>query len=222
MKTLFILPIIFFLIISCQQEKPNPPKSNPVLTVNIKLDSVYQEKHYTLKDSTGDYKFTVYLNDLNRGIIGYNYKGLSAIPQQTKPMYTLLKTIFQDSLLNFKIHTLVWGRLFKPANNDLLMSKRLALAATKSNAWNKKTGKPFAGHENAFVLNLANSAQIFPELRDLFNLLEYNIKVSGVEKVIIQTAAQLPFWDEISGKTHKNDKLPFDCQTWFSIEKAKN
>ncbi len=210
------------LLFFCKPDAPAVKGALPVKNVKIKIDTLYQSKYYSLQDSTGSYTVSVYLNELNRGVFRYRYKGTKPLQLQTKAMQTVLNTVFKDTSLHINLHTFIWGALSKSGHNDFLMSKRLALAAAQSDAWNKKTGKPFTGHENPFVLKLANHAQIYPELSTLFRKFGYKIEVSGVEKVFILPAEKLPFWDEISGQANRKDKLPFDCQTWFSIEKSKN
>jgi hypothetical protein len=222
MEKLFLSFLPIMLLFFCKPDDQAVKVALPVKNVIIKIDTLYQTKYYSLQDSTGSYTVSVYLNELNRGVFRYRYKGTNPLQLQIEAMQTVLNTVFKDTSLHINLHTFIWGALSKSAQNDFLMSKRLVLAAAKSDAWNKKTGKPFKGHENPFVLKLANQAQIYPELSTLFRKFGYKTKVSGVEKVFIQPAEKLHFWDEISGRANKNDKLPFDCQTWFSIEKAKN
>ncbi len=217
---LFLIGAVL-LILHC---KPDKRQDSPQIITNpvvIKNDSLFQTKSYSLNDSVGFITFEVYLSDLNKGIIRYRHKGAEPLNKQADSMKRILKTIFNDSTLNVEFSTLHWGRLNNSTNRDFTMAKRVALASANSDEWDKKSGKPFQGHANSFVQNLANSHKVYPELVNLFADFNYKIEVSGVEKVLVQQANKMPFWSEISDKVSSSDKLPFDCQTWFRIEKVK-
>lgn len=197
-------------------------KQNDIIPQNqitVKYDSTYQTKQFMLKDTSGLYSFEVYLSDINKGIIRYRYVGNNPLKVQTISMALLLKHIFSDTSLKNEFTTLQWGRLNNSTNLDFTLSKRLIIAASLADGWNKKSGKPFKGHENSFVKDLANETQIYPELVRLFTRFGYTITISGVEKVLVQKAGKLSFWTSISEKVNGDEKLPYDCQTWFQIEK---
>ncbi len=215
------LIISVFLLFFCQPDKPSKKLPEKIEPIHVEYDSVYQTKSYSLKDSSGSYTFVVYLSKPNKGIIGYRYNGYQPLSFQTGSMGLILKSIFKDSSLQVEFTTLQWGRLNSSTNRDLTLSKRLAIATAQSDAWNKKYGKPFKGHENEFIQKLANTGQIYPELVKLFAGFGYKIKVSGVEKVLVQQAHKMTFWNEISDQVSSDDKLPFDCQTWFTIERVQ-
>jgi hypothetical protein len=115
--------------------------------------------------------------------------------------------------------TLFWGRL-EPDNQGAPreLALRLALAAYKSPGWDAKKGKPKSGDINGFVRDLANKEMIYPELKKLFEQFHRSIKFSCAEKVLVQRADKLPFYDQLKQRGVKaTDKLPFDCMTWFSV-----
>ena len=59
---------------------------------------------------------------------------------------------------------------------------------------------------------------IYPELRALFREYGRDIEMASVEKVLVLRAGQLPFFDRLQkGGALAGDKLPFDCQAWFTI-----
>jgi len=98
------------------------------------------------------------------------------------------------------------------------MSIRLALAAHKSSGWDARKGEAKNGDINGFVKDLANREMIYSELKELFARFQQNVKISCVEKVLVQEAGKLPHFDHL--KKHgvqASDKLPFDCMTWFMI-----
>lgn len=79
-----------------------------------------------------------------------------------------------------------------------------------------------AGDINGFVRDLANREMIYPELKDLFERFNRTIRFSCAEKVLVGKAGKPPFYDAL--KVHgvgAEDKLPFDCMTWFSISTSK-
>jgi hypothetical protein len=98
------------------------------------------------------------------------------------------------------------------------MSTRLALAAHKSSGWDARRGDAKNGDENGFVKDIANREMIYPELKELFGRFHQNIQVAFVEKVLVQRADQLPFYDLLKAQgVQAAEKLPFDCMTWFTI-----
>ena len=118
------------------------------------------------------------------------------------------------------LRTLFWGGLGKWAE----WSERLALAAARSAAWDVKTGKSNAGKGmDAFVLSLMSQAGIFSEFEQVLADLHLRIKVSGVEKVSVTAAGNLPFFsgDLAPAGVSASDKVPFDCLIWFSVERAE-
>jgi hypothetical protein len=98
------------------------------------------------------------------------------------------------------------------------MSIRLALAAHKSSVWDARRGDARNGDENGFVKDIANREMIYPELKEMFGRFHQNIQVAFVEKVLVQRADQLPYYDMLKAQgVQASEKLPFDCMTWFTI-----
>ncbi len=96
------------------------------------------------------------------------------------------------------------GRLEEAIGNDREMSKRLALAAKGSNLWDANRGRAMDRNDNRTVTKILNDAGVCRELTELFRTRGLEIKVSGVEKVLIG-----------------DDRLPFDCMTFFSVSSLK-
>jgi hypothetical protein len=118
------------------------------------------------------------------------------------------------------LRTLFWGGLGKWPE----WSERLALAAARSPSWDAKTGRPKAGKGmDAFVLSLMSQAGIFSEFEQALADLHLRIKVSGAETVSVTRAGSLPFFSAYLAPAGVSaaDKLPFDCLTWFSVERAQ-
>jgi hypothetical protein len=118
------------------------------------------------------------------------------------------------------LRTLFWGGLGKWPE----WSERLALAAARSSSWDAKTGRPKAGQGvDAFVLSLISQTDIFSEFEQVLADLHLRIKVSGAETVSVTRAGSLPFFSAYLAPAGVSaaDKLPFDCLTWFSVERAQ-
>ena len=114
--------------------------------------------------------------------------------------------------------TLSWGRLCPDGARDLTMPVRLALAARRSLGWDARRGVPHAGDPNGFVRKLANDALIYRELQRVFAAAGLDLRLAAVEKVLVLSARELPFFDRLrAGGARPSDKLPFDCQAWFSV-----
>ena len=120
------------------------------------------------------------------------------------------------------------GRLYlliapHPAVDRLMdaLAVRLALAAKRSPEWDAARGAPRGGDINGWVRKLANDALIYEELRPVFREVGLEIRCASVEKVLILPAGKLPFFDKLrEAGAQAKDKLPFDCQTWFSVSRT--
>ena len=98
---------------------------------------------------------------------------------------------------------------------------RLALAAKRSADWDPVRGAPRGGDINGWVRRLANENMIYDELRPIFRESGFEIRLAAVEKVLVMKAKLLPFYKKLrEAGTRPEDKVPFDCQTWFSIRPA--
>ncbi len=114
--------------------------------------------------------------------------------------------------------TLSWGRLCPDGARDVTMPVRLALAARHSPGWDARRGVPRAGDPNGFVRKLANDTLIYGELQRVFAAAGLELRLAAVEKVLVLRARELPFFDRLrAGGARPSDRLPFDCQAWFSV-----
>ena len=189
-----------------------------VSSVTIEYSSQWNARIY--KIAKGDCTIEWIARNTEPGVIKHSAECTVPLAEQIP----LLEKICAEFLSKDKnaqaFRTLYWGRLApdetKPGLQE--MSLRLALAAYKSPGWNAKKGKPKNGDINGFVRDLANRENIYPELKELFERFHKSIKFSCAEKVLVQKAEKLPFFDQLKKKGIKAaDKLPFDCMTWFSI-----
>jgi len=142
------------------------------------------------------------------------------LSEQTPLLEKICSEFFSKDRNAQAFRTLFWGRLApdepRPALQE--MSLRLALAAHKSPGWDTKRGRPKNGDINGFVRDLANRAMIYPELKELFARFHKSVVFSCAEKVLVQKAEKLPFFEQLKQQGVKaTDKLPFDCMTWFSV-----
>jgi hypothetical protein len=95
---------------------------------------------------------------------------------------------------------------------------RLALAAKRSVGWDPIKGRPRRGDINGFVRALVNDGPIYHELSSIFRQSGLRLQVVTVEKVLVSQAGQLAFFDELKAEgVRPGERVPFDCQTWFSV-----
>jgi hypothetical protein len=114
--------------------------------------------------------------------------------------------------------TLSWGRLYPDGARDATMAVRLALVAKRSAEWDAARGAPRDGDINGWVRESANEEQIYAELIPVFREVGLEIRIASVEKVLVLPAGELPFSERLQEEgARAADKLPFDCQTWFSV-----
>jgi len=175
---------------------------NPMPRVVIKSKPEYKEKSYYIVDEHGKISLTTYQAKLNKGILRLRSNSDAQIKDQAKYVSLILDRVLQDEN-KAELRTLFIGRLINTFGNDRTMSERLGQAAAKSSLWHNKQGKPVSGHANPAAKKIANGADIYKELRQAFNEHGLDIRVSGMEKVLI---------DKRSGSM-----VPIDAMTWFHI-----
>ena len=153
------------------------------------------------------------------GVIKHSAECALPLAEQMPLLEKICSEFFSKDKNAQAFRTLFWGRLEPDVpNGSRELSLRLALAAHKSPSWDAKKGKPKNGDINGFVKDLANREKIYPELKELFESFHKSIKFSCAEKVLVQKADKLPFYDQLKLQGVKaTDKLPFDCMTWFSV-----
>jgi hypothetical protein len=196
--------------------QPQPAEPNPVKVI-VEHSSQWNATIY--KISSGDCTIEWIARNSEIGVIKYWSKCTLSLAEQLPLLEKICAEFFSKDKNAQAFRTLFWGRL-EPDNQNSSreLSLRLALAAHKSPGWDEKRGKPKSGDINGFVKDLANRENIYPELKELFKHFHKSIKFSCAEKVLVQKAGELPFYEQLKQQGVKAaDKLPFDCMTWFSI-----
>jgi hypothetical protein len=101
------------------------------------------------------------------------------------------------------------------------MPARLVLAAARPAEWNAAKGARRSGDVNGWVRKPANEAPVYEELRPVFSPSGRDIKLSSVEKVLVQPAGRPEFFEKLrEGGVRASDRVPFDCQAWFPVRPA--
>ncbi len=182
----------------------------------------YSETVYSLSEGNCEMHLTVYGSELKKGVVHARSKCSMSLERQIALFKKILEKILEDEEQAQAFHTLFWGRLEPDVSHGTReMSFRLALAAHKSPLWDKKRGQSKKGHENYLVVELANKADIYRELKQVLAAFGRLVRFSSAEKVLIVEAEKLPFFEAL--KKHgvqAKDRLPFDCLTWFSVSKT--
>jgi len=169
----------------------------PASPVSVRSNPQYKETVYSLigRDKK-EISFTTYQTELNEQVLRFRSYSTLPLREQLALASLLLDRLTKDQpLSNFK--TLSIGRLVMAFGTDKTFSRRLALAARPSSPI------PFP-LQNNFVRDIANQQMIYAELKELFNKYGVNIKVSAVEKVLVN-----------------ENGVPYYGMTWFSITPAK-
>ena len=153
------------------------------------------------------------------GVIKQSAECAVSLSEQVPLLERICKQFFSKDKNAQAFRTLFWGRLEPDTpNGSRELSLRLALAAHQSPGWDAKRGRPKNGDINGFIRDLANREMIYPELKELFARFHKSITFSCAEKVLVQKAGELPFYEQLQQQGVKAaDKLPFDCMTWFSV-----
>ncbi len=160
------------------------------------------ETIYSIVDGENRISLTTFQTEHNRGILQLRSNSNLLLKQQIDLFSKILDRIWRDEEKE-GFHTLVIGRLVNALGaKNKQMSLRLRSAALKSDLWDKKKGRPVLGELHTFIKDISNKNMIYPELKELFNKHGFTIKISSVEKVLVDS----------------KDKLPYDCSTWFDMK----
>ncbi|MBI2522658.1 MAG: hypothetical protein HYV97_19715 [Bdellovibrio sp.] len=191
------LAIFFLLMLSCTHQVPNPPKEErPVLAVQIEIKKEYLETVYSAQENECRVSVTTHFPEsVNKDVarLRHNRCNEISIAKMLQEILLKISSAYQGGL-PFKSFSM--GRLQEyPA-----FSKQLMAFAANSKNWNDKKGLPIKGHLNNFVTEALN--ELLPSMWMVKILSPYwkSIKISGVEKVLVDPVA----------------KLPFDCQFWIT------
>ena len=154
-----------------------------------------------------------------KGVVLHRSQCAAPLALQVKLLENICREFFQSRENAKALRTVFWGRLEPDMpNGSRELSLRLALAAHQSPDWDARRGRPGNGDFNGFVKALANSALIYPELKELFERFHKTIRFSCAEKVLVMEAGKLPFYEQLKQHGVKaSERLPFDCMTWFSV-----
>ncbi len=192
------------------------PKSDPPAVV---VDQSINDNATTYSIALNDCKIEWIARNTEVGVIKlWSECGLPLSEQM--PLIERLYAEFLRTDSNARaLRTLFLGEIDPDtASGPRDMSIRLALAAHKSSGWDARRGDASNGDENGFVKAIANREMIYPELKELFGRFHQTIQVAYVEKVLVQRAEKLPYYDLLKAQgVQASEKLPFDCMTWFTI-----
>jgi hypothetical protein len=189
--------------------------------VVVKHGPENRETDYRVVSGDCRITWTVYKTEANRGVIRHRPDCGLALAEQAPLIGKILRKVMATDVEAAYFRTLSWGRLFPDGAREATLPARLALAAKRSAEWNAVKGAPRGGDVNGWVRKLANEALIYEELRPVFSKSGLDIKLSSVEKVLVQPAGRLAFFETLrEGGVQAQDRVPFDCQTWFSVRPA--
>jgi hypothetical protein len=189
--------------------------------VAVRPSSEGRETDYSVAAGDCRITWTVYRTEANRGVIRHRAECGLALAEQAPLIAKVLRKVMAADPEAPGFRTLSWGRLCPDGARDFTLPVRLALAAKRSAEWDAVKGAPRGGDLNGWVRKLATEARIFEELRPVFSQSGLDIQLTSVEKVLVLPAGRLPFFALLrEGGARAQDKVPFDCQTWFSVRPA--
>jgi hypothetical protein len=165
--------------------------------VLVQSNPQYKETVYSfIGRDKKEISFTTYQTETNEQVLRFRSDSTLPLKEQLQLASILLDRLTKDQpLSNFK--TLSIGRLVMSFGTDKTYSRRLINAARPSSPI------PFFKQNNS-VRDIANRNMIYSELRDLFAKFGIAIKLSAVEKVLVN-----------------ENGIPYDGMIWFSISKLK-
>lgn len=191
--------------------------------VTITPQTEYKQTRYTLTAGDNqDISLVTYQTEINQGILRLRSASSAPLNEQIAILSQLFKTVRQKEP-HQKFDTLFIGGLisaFGPDNHQ--MALKLAQAAHASPQWDNQNGRSTSGHENNLLIQLANTAPIYPELNTMFANHGYAVRISGIEKVFINRVDKLPIAEALTTKgIQPSARLPYDCLTWFALSPKK-
>jgi hypothetical protein len=209
------------LLISCTGGRAPEGRGAREDEVAVKHDAQSRETDYTIASGDCRITWTVFKTEANRGVIRHSADCGLALPEQAPLIGKVLRKVLGTDAEAAGFRMLMWGRLFPDGVRDVTMAKRLALAAKRSAEWDAVKGAPRSGDINGWVRKLANEASIYEELRPVFREAGLEINLTAVEKVLVEPAGRLKFFEGLrEAGARAEDKVPFDCQAWFSVRPA--
>ena len=169
---------VFFALllpaVACSPDSETPPPDDIGADIQGRAESNISvlrtdrstETVYSVKNDSCEIQWTVHKTEVNKGIIQHRAYCSRPLPEQIPLMARIITKILQTDKAAKDFKILFWGRLDPCAKGTYTdMSFRLALAAAQSPLWDVRQGKPIKGHENRVVVQLANEAMIYPELK---------------------------------------------------------
>jgi hypothetical protein len=217
-----LIPLACTLMLACTGGRPREAAGSPKDDVLVEHNPQLQESNYSVALGDCRISWKVYGSEINRGVIRHQSDCGLTLASQAALISKLLHRVMKAETEATQFRTLSWGRLYPDGLRDATMAVRLALAAKRSADWDALRGAPRGGDINGWVRTLANDALIYEELRPIFREVGLEIRLAAVEKVLVLPAGGLPFFASLhEGGAQARDRLPFDCQAWFSVRPAR-
>jgi hypothetical protein len=205
------------IVASCGAGRAPAPLEEParVKAVEVVDDDVARETRYMITSGDCRITWTVFKTAVNAGVIRHHADCRLGLGEQALLIGTLIERVGP-------FRTLMWGRLYPDDARDSTMAARLAVAAVRSRSWDAVRGRPRAGEINSWTRRTMEEADVYAELKPVFAAKGMEIRLASLEKVLVQQAGKLDFFGELSGRgVSVADKVPFDCQTWFTVKSAR-
>ena len=186
--------------------------------VVVERSAEYRETNYTIAAGECRIVWTVFGTESNRRVIRHRAGCGLPLREQAPMIGRLLRRVMSSEVGAAELRTLDWGRLYPDGVKDETLAVRLAIAAKRSEEWDTVKGVPRNGDMNGWARKVANAALIYRELLPVFLEAGMEIQISAVEKVLVDQAGQLPFYEELRlNGVRADDRVPFDFQAWFSV-----
>jgi hypothetical protein len=168
-------------------------------------------------DSCGIEWLVKHFNESSGFGISERSKCKLSLDRQAPYRALLLHNLMLDTNNLQGLRNFFWGRLHRGDTNDEY-ALRLTRAVAKSKHWSGTKGEvvEYSQGVNRFIMEILNQDKIFSELIETFSKLGFELKVNGVENVLIS--------ETLSGETglFPNGKFPVDCTVSFDVLRKKS
>ncbi len=185
-----------FVMIGGRGHLSAQPEADPI--VRIQQRQAYRETVYEVRSGTCRIRWLFSHSEANKGIARHRADCQLPLNEQLELNARILREVL---LHEHDFHTLFLGGL--RAYPEL--ARRLANSSAKSPKWDVRSGRSRSGTADGYVMELANTSDLFAEWRALFARFHFSLKVTGVEKVSVGPG-----------------RVPDDCLIWFSVLSTEN
>ena len=182
-------------------------------SVEIVRDEEFSQVTYRARTDHCMVSIQVPLNRTKLRGFSYSTDHATPWPQELSLISRLLESLIKKGEFQL-VGWIAWEPLYYTPE----LSRRLALAALRSQEWDRKKGKPKSMSLSEFTVKIMNEGGVFGDVAAIFKRKKIHLVVTNVEKIGVLQAEQTSFFEELKKEgAAPSDKFPVDCLTSLSV-----